>query len=171
MPETVGRSPCGERGLKYKTIKGIAHKIASLPVRGAWVEISKCIVCTTLHPRRSPCGERGLKCADWGLRPLCGSRSPCGERGLKLINQRETPRACQSLPVRGAWVEISAPSDGKAKPSRRSPCGERGLKFRAVLANLHKLGSLPVRGAWVEIASVVSLIQISQVAPRAGSVG
>ena len=56
------RSPCGERGLKYKltdTIKNIDS--------------------------RSPCGERGLKSiyrernAD-----CCIRRSPCGERGLKL---------------------------------------------------------------------------------------
>ena len=35
----AGRSPCGERGLKYI---GLVHKLGikmSLPVRGAWIEM------------------------------------------------------------------------------------------------------------------------------------
>ena len=57
----IGRSPHGERGLKYGQ-----H-------RAAW-----------RHPSRSPHGERGLKCTmpetvvKW---LIC--RSPHGERGLK----------------------------------------------------------------------------------------
>ena len=35
-----GRSPHGERGLKCATCHFTADKIASLPARGAWVEIS-----------------------------------------------------------------------------------------------------------------------------------
>ena len=34
-----GRSPCGERGLKYLTKSWRKSLILSLPVRGAWVEI------------------------------------------------------------------------------------------------------------------------------------
>ena len=34
-----GRSPCGERGLKYPHARRDALPIASLPVRGAWVEM------------------------------------------------------------------------------------------------------------------------------------
>ena len=33
------RSPCGERGLKYALLDFYAAKGASLPVRGAWIEI------------------------------------------------------------------------------------------------------------------------------------
>ena len=33
------RSPCGERGLKYKRPKKAYHRLTSLPVRGAWIEI------------------------------------------------------------------------------------------------------------------------------------
>ena len=36
-------------------------KITSLPVRGAWVEMDKPVLQTTSANRRSPCGERGLK--------------------------------------------------------------------------------------------------------------
>mgnify|MGYP006887460809 CR=1 FL=1 len=35
-------------------------------------------------------------------------RSPCGERGLKFLRRWGTPQYCASLPVRGAWIEISA---------------------------------------------------------------
>ena len=33
-------------------------------------------------------------------------RSPCGERGLKSAEVHETRNAEQSLPVRGAWIEM-----------------------------------------------------------------
>ena len=35
----AGRSPCGERGLKYYLEHNIVCVITSLPVRGAWIEI------------------------------------------------------------------------------------------------------------------------------------
>ena len=58
-------------------------------------------------PGRSPCGERGLKCAvDGSVGDLRG-RSPCGERGLKWKNAAKYGIDSRSLPVRGAWVEIS----------------------------------------------------------------
>ena len=57
-----GRSPSGERGLKF----------------GCWCRGPWC-------PSRSPSGERGLKLADMvASMALDGSRSPSGERGLKL---------------------------------------------------------------------------------------
>ena len=55
-------------------------------------------------------------------------RSPCGERGLKLHLLDESTHLGRSLPVRGAWVEITA--DRTPRPGA---------------------SSLPVRGAWVEI--------------------
>ena len=57
---------------------------------------------------RSPCGERGLKCKiDYIIHTL-KSRSPCGERGLKFCFHDFTHRPVRSLPVRGAWIEISS---------------------------------------------------------------
>ena len=35
----LGRSPCGERGLKYQLRHSVPFAGKSLPVRGAWVEI------------------------------------------------------------------------------------------------------------------------------------
>ena len=80
-----GRSPCGERGLKYSGVDGTR-----------WIN------------GRSPCGERGLKSEAlrlikaWGLSfsmrrtwiemlnrltdlQKTRSRSPCGERGFEII--------------------------------------------------------------------------------------
>ena len=34
-----GRSPHGERGLKYDLVKTIHTKVVSLPTRGAWIEM------------------------------------------------------------------------------------------------------------------------------------
>ena len=55
----------------------------------------------------------------------------------------------ESLPVRGAWVEIGVSDRMIAASSGRSPCGERGLKYQQ--RGNHRLPE------WV--------------APRAGSVG
>ena len=39
---TYGRSPCGERGLKYRKLQVLAEREnRSLPVRGAWVEMRR----------------------------------------------------------------------------------------------------------------------------------
>ena len=56
--------------------------------------------------------------------------------------------AAQSLPVRGAWVEITD-----------------------TVSPRYGYMSLPVRGAWVEIARLMRSFRFTTVAPRAGSVG
>ena len=57
---------------------------ASLPVRGAWIEIA--VQCAKLYRRRR--------------------RSPCGERGLKCVMLNRITSLTRSLPVRGAWIEM-----------------------------------------------------------------
>ena len=84
--------------------------LASLPTRGAWIEMAK------HHAKRNPCqsrsphGERGLKSLCLPLLPLRLSRSPHGERGLKLPNVAIFGKMLLSLPTRGAWIEIKAAS-------------------------------------------------------------
>ena len=56
-----------------------------------------------------------------------------------------------SLPVRGAWIEISPSFDTSVIAVRRSPCGERGLKLLILMVRAEAFRSLPVRGAWIEI--------------------
>ena len=34
-------------------------------------------------------------------------RSPCGERGLKFFNEAHMNDELPSLPVRGAWIEMT----------------------------------------------------------------
>ena len=58
---------------------------ASLPVRGAWIEIR----------------------TSGYMLPMSSRRSPCGERGLKFGTFRPSWYALKSLPVRGAWIEIA----------------------------------------------------------------
>ena len=145
-----GRSPCGERGLKSSPRRLTPLTSASLPVRGAWIEIQVIVTpnafCTSLPVRgawieingacpkvgairsRSPCGERGLKYNIQSPMIIALCRSPCGERGLKLL--------CE-LVVRRRF--------------RRSPCGERGLKYHRNSCGLCGSSSLPVRGAWIEM--------------------
>ena len=53
-----------------------------------------------------------------------------------------------SLPVRGAWIEIS----------------EGSMQVR------NTAESLPVRGAWIEMSSMLRIAFTIVVAPRAGSV-
>ena len=187
-----GRSPCGERGLKCVFGFQMLTVSASLPVRGAWIEISGVAV------------------------PGAGSgRSPCGERGLKFLTSCANRPTLPSLPVRGAWIEIrcatalfhaldcrSPCGERGLKSVRRiqhhrregrSPCGERGLKslffcrcgcpltslpvrgawieiVKRKRRRLRRSPSLPVRGAWIEIAIAGTTCWSPPVAPRAGSV-
>ena len=57
--------------------------------------------------RRSPCGERGLKSGDSYKVKFNFRRSPCGERGLKFETVDLLAAFEKSLPMRGAWIEIS----------------------------------------------------------------
>ena len=62
-------------------------------------------------------------------------------------SDRQNCYFAQSLPVRGAWIEITADvNQGNV------------------------LGSLPVRGAWIEISAEEAVEAAVVVAPRAGSV-
>ena len=106
-PSLIGLSPCGESGLKYgaAVIRGVVA--ASLPMRGEWIEIAQALsayseICL------SPCGESGLK-----LHPQLDDDhvlglSPCGESGLKSLRHGSAGGLCESLPMRGEWIEMMA---------------------------------------------------------------
>ena len=70
---------------------------------------------------------------------------------MKLVATNTAALHIESLPVRGAWVEIASRSAFSSSRIGRSPCGERGLKSVAVVDAVGRCMSLPVRGAWVEI--------------------
>ena len=67
-------------------------------------------------------------------------------------SDRQNCYFAQSLPVRGAWIEINFVRTSGYPTLCRSPCGERGLKLTQVRKEVNNIyGSLPVRGAWIEI--------------------
>ena len=144
------RSPCGERGLKYQPFARASCTLAG----------------------RSPCGERGLKYHIVDAAELKTRRSPCGERGLKSTPRCGEPPSLLSLPVRGAWVEISLRRHRRLLMIASLPV--RGawveIPFTAIISAATAM-SLPVRGAWVEICFAARNRFADAVAPRAGSVG
>ena len=78
-----------------------------------------------------------------------------------------------SLPVRGAWVEIAGFGWFRFQPSSGSlPVRGAWVEIRERhVESPHLRGSLPVRGAWVEIMLGERWHFSNCVAPRAGSVG
>ena len=52
-----------------------------------------------------------------------------------------------SLPVRGAWIEISSNTICSDTGIRRSPCGERGLKLRQISRRLNPAAVAPRAGS------------------------
>ena len=146
------RSPSGERGLKSPLGWMIHCIISSLPIRGAWIEISATRRASARRPRRSPSGERGLKLDGEGMANLLtGSRSPSGERGLKCENPDFGRADGESLPIRGAWIEINR---GDLRDHGDQSLPIRGAWIEIVsctAAGVVVSGSLPIRGAWIEI--------------------
>ena len=81
--------------------------IWSLPVRGAWVEISMVIPAFSAAAASLPVRGAWVEMRDKDISSQTGaSRSPCGERGLKSKEGLTLKAVRKSLPVRGAWVEI-----------------------------------------------------------------
>ena len=95
--------------MKSALIFAAAKLFGSLPVRGAWVEMTLDKRRKKWYRGRSPCGERGLKFLPGRHSRGQRGRSPCGERGLKSSFRRV------------ARLDLG-----------RSPCGERGLKFHYI---------------------------------------
>ena len=79
-----GRSPHGERGLKYCGSDLYGFGVKSLPTRGAWIEMAMNPSMLLPIAGRSPHGERGLKYIKFVEQIVHVRRSPHGERGLKL---------------------------------------------------------------------------------------
>ena len=74
------------------------------------------------------------------------------KQGILLKFLRLFCAGLQSLPSRGAWIEIFVRFNNGILHIRRSPHGERGLKFIIIVNPTASGMSLPSRGAWIEIA-------------------
>ena len=79
-----GRSPCGERGLKYSKPEEPAAEGVSLPVRGAWIEILR-MAGDVEYVKSLPVRGAWIEMALVRIADFYG---------------------VSSLPVRGAWIEI-----------------------------------------------------------------
>ena len=90
---------------------------------------------------------------------------------MKSADWLDDPEWLESLPVRGAWVEI--PGAGRSHcPSRSLPVRGAWVEIWMTLASSTSARkSLPVRGAWVEMTWWSESRKGKSVAPRAGSVG
>ncbi len=144
--EYHGRSPHGERGLKFGTA---SSKQLS----------QRC---------RSPHGERGLK---YDLPSACPpSRQSLPARGawIEIDSVDSTAWVTGSLPARGAWIEIISPLRKRCNIYCRSPHGERGLKFDDALTTHDVVSSLPARGAWIEMTRtlVISALLVRRRSPH-----
>ena len=104
--EWIGRSPHGERGLKY--LESLSMLV--VPRRSPHGERGLKFVIygqSIIHSCRSPHGERGLKYNGYAAPLLrCTRRSPHGERGLKYHKGVLAHGRHGSPPARGAWIEI-----------------------------------------------------------------
>ena len=78
--------------------------------------------------------------------------------------------AGESLPVRGAWVEIGAATHTQTAISSL-PVRGAWVEINISVQDFVESLSLPVRGAWVEIIKHDGEAPKRYVAPRAGSVG
>ena len=120
----------------------------SLPVRGAWIEITKAEYKESRDVSLPVRGAWIEICLIFDPNLDTARRSPCGERGLKYHIVDAAELEALSLPVRGAWIEMANATQEAIMQQSRSPCGERGLKSCEARFN----------GA------------LTSVAPRAGSV-
>ena len=80
------------------------------------------------------------------------------------------PMTAQSLPLRGAWIEMKLAGGLALVIISRSPCGGRGLKSLIILGSAETIASLPLRGAWIEMSRSYSDFVRQTVAPLAGGV-
>ena len=85
-------------------------------------------------------------------------------------SDRQNCYFAQSLPVRGAWIEIPALRASARRQVRRSPCGERGLKYKVKCSMIITLGRSPCGERGLKLQDIVDISQEGTVAPRAGSV-
>ena len=76
----------------------------------------------------------------------------------------------QSLPVRGAWIEI--PNTAIVFSLRRPSLPVRGAWIEIIRIGEEQIDrvSLPVRGAWIEISDITAPLPSREVVPRVGSV-
>ena len=168
-----GRSPHGERGLKFTSKDLHYNKSRSLSSRRAWIEISSAntnvSMLGSLSSRRAWIEIQAYmlhyqdrfvalltESVDWNgrstKRSIQNHRSLSSRRAwieISTIDVELPPNA--SLSSRRAWIEILYPQACSPLPRCRSPHGERGLKSCIIWGRAAIITSLSSRRAWIEI--------------------
>ena len=81
------------------------------------------------------------------------SRSPRGERGLKYDRGCRDVLCLESLPTRGAWIEISF-SGNFCSSLASLPTRGAWIEIQVVPYGKSQRMSLPTRGAWIEMPCI-----------------
>ena len=101
-----GRSPYGERGLKFGIGFNVGDGLGRSPYGERGLK-SFAEVFDKPSNGRSPYGERGLKSKIVQNFLIKCRRSPYGERGLKSFAHYAAYGIPQSLSLRRAWIEMT----------------------------------------------------------------
>ena len=124
-----GRSPHGERGLKYIINNHFVNINKSLSSRRAWIEIKFSL----------------------GLYIKLFCRSPHGERGLKFVIKKSTLACAESLSSRRAWIEIRKVKRSTEMKPVALLTESVDWNFPLLKSPIKKSPSLSSRRAWIEI--------------------
>ena len=143
--------------------------MASLPMRGEWIEISAAVgesIQTVSLPMR---GE-WIEIAPDNRCGHAQGLSPCGESGLKYGPELRAAGVIVSLPMRGEWIEMLTLFVGSGMASRLSPCGESGLKSQAQDRDPAPLRLSPCGESGLKCTRPDRPVTGSPVSPHAGRV-
>ena len=122
------RSPHGERGLKLLFEGPLVVGDASLPTRGAWIEIGN-IAVKHRHTASLPTRGAWIEIISWRVfAPAFPASLPSRGAWIEIKKKGRQIHQYPSLPTRGAWIEIWL-----------------------LMESARLWRSLPTRGAWIEI--------------------
>ena len=153
-----------------KSIFDVCWTLPSLPLRGAWIEISRWCRCTAalaVAPLAGSVDRNFCPCDISGCRKVAPLAGSVDRNTSKVWLVAQGP---WSLPLRGAWIEILH-EEGLHALYQVAPLAgsvdRNGLYWRWLsLAVL----SLPSRGAWIEIPQTITTPAQQHVATLPGSV-
>ena len=173
----LGRSPHGERGLKYNLVCGVLRQtLKSLSSRRAWIEIKKSksilntsknvalltesvdwnLYSTNAASELSPSlSSRRAWIEIQGISRLCVNTVSLSSRRawIEIVDATSDVEIVESLSSRRAWIEIRIKKLNALKLNCRSPHGERGLKCQVAsrAAQVVKVALLTESADWNKI--------------------
>ena len=115
--------------IEISIISESTASLASLPVRGAWIEIiSKFLY--NVRKRSLPVRGAWIEMLKrWEYWEEQAESLPVRGAWIEIDSTSSAVSGFASLPVRGAWIEMLRLAFFVCNTGCRSPCGERGLKY------------------------------------------